>query len=153
MKILSEKENFVEIHGRDLVAKYVGWTAQVTKDKIRQADGGVLFIDEAYSLNSDSRGSFEDEAIATLIKEMEDKRDKICIILAGYENEMNELIMKNPGFESRIPFKIHFPDYSEEELYEIFKKMAKKENYKITSNVKEVLLEYFYIEKKNENSF
>lgn len=151
MKILSDKEVFVEVHGRDLVGRFVGWTAGQTKDKVKEAEGGVLFIDEAYSLNSHLRGSFEDEAIATLIKEMEDKRDKICIIMAGYENEMEELIKLNPGFESRIPFKIKFPDYSSEELYEIFKKMAKKENYKISNNIKDILLQRFEIEKKKEN--
>ena len=151
MKILSDKEIFVEVHGRDLVGRYVGWTAGQTKEKVKQADGGVLFIDEAYSLNSRWRGGFEDEAIATLIKEMEDKRDKVCIIMAGYENEMEELIKMNPGFESRIPFKIKFPDYSVQELYEIFKKMAKKENYRISNNIKEILLQRFEIEKKKEN--
>lgn len=151
MNILSKKGNFVEVHGRDLVAKFVGWTADETKSLINKAEGGVLFIDEAYSLNSDRRGSFEDEAIATLIKEMEDKRDRICVILAGYENEMAELIKRNPGFESRIPFKIHFPDYSEEELYEIFKVMAKSENYKISNGVKKIIMEYFEEEKNKEN--
>lgn len=151
MKILSDKEVFVEVHGRDLVGRYVGWTAGQTKEKVKDAEGGVLFIDEAYSLNSRWRGGYEDEAIATLIKEMEDKRDKVCIIMAGYENEMEELIKMNPGFESRIPFKIHFPDYSAEELYEIFKKMAKKENYKISNSIKKILLQRFEIEKKKEN--
>ena len=145
MKILSDKEKFVEIHGRDLIAKFVGWTAGQTKEKVKEAEGGVLFIDEAYSLNSDRRGCFEDEAIATLIKEMEDKRDKVCIIMAGYEKEMADLLMRNPGFESRIPFKIHFPDYTEDELYEIFAKMAKNERYKIGKNIKKPLAVIFKI--------
>lgn len=151
-KILSEKEKFVEVHGRDLIAQYVGWTAQETKNTVKQAENGVLFIDEAYSLKprDDHRG-FEDEAIATLIKEMEDKRDKLCIIMAGYTNEMDELLKANPGFNSRIQFKIDFPDYTEEELYEIFKQLAKKEKYKISSNIKQPLLEYFKIERKKEN--
>ena len=150
-EILSDKEKFLEIHGRDLVGQYVGWTAFETKRKIEQAMGGVLFIDEAYSLNSDTSGGFEDEAIATLIKEMEDKRDKICIILAGYKNEMKELIDRNPGFDSRIQFKINFPDYKEEDLYQIFKQMARDEKYLLTSNIKEVLLDYFSKEKKKYN--
>lgn len=149
--ILSQKEKFVEIHGRDLVAKYVGWTSANTKEKIKEADGGVLFIDEAYSLISDRRGGFEQEAIDTLLKEMEDKRDKVCVIMAGYQNKMQELIEMNPGFKSRIQFEINFPDYSSEELYNIFKSLCKKENYKISSNIKQILLQHFDMSKKEEN--
>lgn len=150
-EILSSEEKFVEVHARDLVGRFVGWTAQQTKDVIRRAEGGVLFIDEAYSLNSYWKGGYEDEAIATLIKEMEDKRDNICIILAGYEKEMKELIERNPGFESRIQFHIDFPDYTEEELYEIFKAMANEENYKLSSNLKSVMKKYFELEKQKPN--
>ena len=82
---------------------------------------------------------------------MEDKRDKICIIMAGYKKEMKELLDRNPGFESRIQFKIDFPDYTEEELYQIFKFMAKEEKYKVASNIKEPLLQYFTAEKKKHN--
>ena len=106
--ILSGSGEFLEIHGRDLVGKYVGWTAQKVHDTVEKAIGGVLFIDEAYSLVADRRGSFEDEAIAPLIKEMEDHRNEICIILAGYTDEMKSLIRLNPGFESRIQFTIDF---------------------------------------------
>jgi DNA polymerase III delta prime subunit len=141
-KILSTGE-FVEIHGRDLVGKYVGWTADEVKKCVNSAKGGILFIDEAYSLNSDRRGSFEDEAIATLIKEMEDNRDDLCVIFAGYQKEMKELLKRNPGFESRIQFYLNFPNYNEEELYEIFRNLAKKENYKISSQVKELLQNNF----------
>lgn len=117
---------------------------------MKRAKGGVLFIDEAYSLISDRRGSFEDEAIATLIKEMEDNRDDLCVILAGYQNEMNELIKLNPGFESRIQFYLDFPNYNEEELYQIFKNLAKKEGYKISSQIKEILKEDFKENNTNE---
>lgn len=141
--ILPGNGEFVEIHGRDLVAKYVGWTAQKVHDTVEKAIGGVLFIDEAYSLVSQYRGSFEDEAIATLIKEMEDHRNEICIILAGYTNEMKELIKLNPGFESRIQFTINFPDYSANELMQIFMGLCKKEKYKLASNCEEVLLKNF----------
>ena len=92
---------------------------------------------------SSTRGSFEDEAIATLIKEMEDHRDEICIILAGYTNEMKELIKLNPGFESRIQFTIDFPDYSADELMQIFNGLCKKEKYKLSANCEEVLIENF----------
>ncbi len=143
--------DFVEIHGRDLVAKYVGWTAQKVHSTVEKAIGGVLFIDEAYSLISDRRGSFEDEAIATLIKEMEDHRDEICIIFAGYTEEMNEFIKLNPGFESRIQFTINFPDYSEDELLKIFTGLCEKEHYKLSSACKKVLINNFKIAKSKEN--
>ena len=141
----------MEIHGRDLVDKFVGWTAQKVHDTVEKAIGGVLFIDEAYSLVSDRRGSFEDEAIATLIKEMEDHRNEICIILAGYTEEMRNLIQLNPGFESRIQFIINFPDYSVEELLEIFKRMCKKEKYKLSDSCKELLMNDFNIAKYEDN--
>ena len=149
--ILSGSGDFTEIHGRDLVDKYVGWTAQKVHNTVEKAIGGVLFIDEAYSLVSDKRGSFEDEAIATLIKEMEDHRDEICIILAGYTEEMKNLINLNPGFESRIQFTINFPDYNEEELLEIFNGLCKKEKYRLTNNCKEILIENFKKAKSKEN--
>lgn len=142
--------NFVEVHGRDLIARYVGWTAKEVQSYVRRAKGGILFIDEAYSLNSDRRGSFEDEAIATLIKEMEDKRDDLCVILAGYQNEMNNLIKLNPGFESRIQFYINFPNYNSKELYEIFKSLAKKEKYKLSNQVKNILYDTFEKDSSSE---
>lgn len=148
--VLSGSGDFVEIHGRDLVAKYVGWTAQRVHDMVEKAIGGVLFIDEAYSLVSEHRGGFEDEAIATLIKEMEDHRDEICIILAGYTNEMQNLIKLNPGFESRIQFTINFPDYNEEELLEIFTELCKKEHYRLSDTCNEVLINNFSIAKQQE---
>lgn len=141
--ILSGSGEFLEIHGRDLVGKYVGWTAQKVHDTVEKAIGGVLFIDEAYSLVADRRGSFEDEAIATLIKEMEDHRNEICIILAGYTDEMKSLIRLNPGFESRIQFTIDFPDYNEDELLKIFNGLCKKENYKLADAGKEILIDNF----------
>lgn len=150
-KILSNG-TFVEVHGRDLVGKYVGWTAKEVKKIIEKAKGGVLFIDEAYSLNSNDSGSFADEAIATLIKEMEDNRDDLCVILAGYQDEMAGLIKRNPGFESRIQFYIDFPNYNEDELYQIFKGLAQKEKYKLSSQVKEILLEDFR-NKRTSKSF
>ena len=150
-EILSSGGNFVEIHARDLVGKYVGWTSQKVHDIVQDAIGGVLFIDEAYSLVADRRGSFEDEAIATLIKEMEDHRDEICIILAGYTDEMENLIKLNPGFESRIQFTINFPDYNEEELLSIFTDLCKKENYKLSNTCKEILINNFNNAKNSEN--
>lgn len=149
--ILSGSGEFVEIHGRDLVDQFVGWTSKKVQKTVERAIGGVLFIDEAYSLVADKRGSFEDEAIATLIKEMEDHRRKICIILAGYTEEMQKLIELNPGFESRIQFTIEFPDYNEEELLEIFYGLCKKEKYKLPRNCKEILIDNFEKAKGEEN--
>ena len=149
--ILNSNGNFIEIHGRDLVDKYVGWTAQKVHRIVEKAIGGVLFIDEAYSLVSDRRGSFEDEAIATLIKEMEDHRNEICIILAGYTQEMKNLIKLNPGFESRIQFIINFPDYDEGELMEIFEKLCKDEKFKLSNSYIEILKNNFIEARKKEN--
>lgn len=150
-KILSGSGNFIEIHGRDLVDKYVGWTAQKVHNIVKEAIGGVLFIDEAYSLVSDRRGSFEDEAIATLIKEMEDHRSEICIILAGYTEEMKKLIKLNPGFESRIQFTINFTDYNENELLKIFESLCKNEKYRLSNSCKEILKNNFIKARENEN--
>jgi SpoVK/Ycf46/Vps4 family AAA+-type ATPase len=137
---------------QDLIGKYVGHTAPRTQAVIDRAKGGVLFIDEAYSLNpNDSKVDFGNECISTLIKGMEDNRDNLCVILAGYTEEIQQLLKANTGFESRIQFVINFPDYSEIELYEIFKKLCKKEKYTLSSNIKQVLLEHFKNVKKQKN--
>lgn len=153
--ILSDRNIFIEAQRSDLIAEYVGQTAIKTKKLINKAKGGVLFIDEAYTLGSyitDEKGrDYGAECIATLIKEMEDNRENLCVILAGYTNEMEHLLKVNSGFRSRIQFKVNFSDYSENELYEIFKKMAREDKYKISSNIKQTLLEYFKTEKTNEN--
>ena len=151
-KILSDENKFVEVDREKLVGKYVGWTASKTKEAVEEAKGGVLFVDEAYSLvNDDSHRDFGYEAIDTLIKEMEDNRDNLCVIFAGYTNEMEKLLKSNPGFESRIQFKIKFPDYTSKELYQVFAKLCHKEDYKLSSNIKEIIIKYFEDEKKKEN--
>lgn len=99
----------------------------------------------------DSHRDFGYEAIDTLIKEMEDNRDNLCVIFAGYTNEMEKLLKSNPGFESRIQFKIKFPDYTSKELYQVFVKLCHKEDYKLSSNIKEIIIKYFEDEKKKEN--
>ena len=151
-KILSDENKFVEVDREKLVGKYVGWTASKTKEAVEEAKGGVLFVDEAYSLvNDDSHRDYGYEAIDTLIKEMEDNRDNLCVIFAGYTNEMEKLLKSNPGFESRIQFKIKFPDYTSKELYQVFAKLCHKEDYKLSSNIKEIITKYFEDEKKKEN--
>lgn len=116
--------------------------------------GGVLFIDEAYSLSPNSDKDYGNEVIATLIKAMEDNRDNLCVILAGYSQEMEELLKANAGFESRIAFKIDFSDYTEAELYQIFKNMLKDEGFKLSRNCKQIVLDYFNNEINNsKNNF
>ena len=154
-KILSDKENFVEAQRNDLIGEYVGQTAPKTQRVIEKAIGGVLFIDEAYSIASyisDEAGrDYGAECIATLLKGMEDHRKELCVILAGYTNEMERMLNVNPGFESRIQFVINFPDYTAEELYMIFKGLCKKEEYKIAPNIKNYLVKYFEVAKKCKN--
>ena len=154
-KILSDKNIFVEAQRKDLIAQYVGQTAPMTQSMIDRSLGGVLFIDEAYSIASyiqdETGGDYGAECVATLLKAMEDNRDNLCVILAGYTEEMEHLLNTNPGFESRIQFKINFPDYTEEELYEIFKQLCRKENYKLSSNIKPFLIEHFNKAKQAAN--
>ncbi|MGN0144604.1 MAG: AAA family ATPase [Clostridium sp.] len=129
-----KKGHMVEVTRSDLVGQYVGQTGPKTIEKIKEAYGGILFIDEAYTLNSGSENDFGKEALAALIKEMEDNRDKLIVIMAGYTNEMKELMNLNPGLESRIKFNIEFKDYNEDELFKIFKSLCRKENYSISHN-------------------
>ena len=127
------KENkLLEVSSKDLVAEYVGQTAIKTYGVIERALGGVLFIDEAYSLSS-KNNSYNDEAIATLIKAMEDNRDNLVVIFAGYTKEMQDFIDSNSGIASRIGYTLNFKDYTEEELLEIFKGMVEKAGFKITN--------------------
>ena len=154
-QILSNKKNFVEAQRCDLIGAYVGHTAPMTQKMINKALGGILFIDEAYSISSyiQNKGSVDygTECISTLLKGMEDNRDNLCVILAGYTKEMQNMLKVNPGFESRIQFTIDFPDYSAESLYSIFKNLCSKEKYKVSNNVKEFLINHFNIAKNKEN--
>lgn len=148
--ILGEAK-LVETDGRGLLGKYVGETAPKTEAKINEAMNGVLFIDEAYGLlpSASAHGgstSYGEEAIAVLLKEMEDKRGQFCAILAGYRDEMESLLDANPGFKSRIQFILDFPDYSREELGEIAKMFLAKKRYVIEDSALERFLdviEYF----------
>lgn len=125
-----KKGHLLEVHRQDLVAEYIGQTAPKTKAKVAEALGGVLFLDEAYSLApGDSFRDFGLEAIATLIAEMENKRDEFAVIVAGYTDEMNHFLDQNPGMKSRINMYIHFDDYNPEELCRIFLAMAEQRGY------------------------
>ena len=144
--------HFIEVSREDLVAGYVGQTALKTKEIIEKAKGGVLFIDEAYSLNPrDSGKDFGAECIITLIKAMEDNRDNLCVILAGYTEDMEQLLNANRGFKSRIQFRLKFNDYTADELYQIFKRMVRDDGYKLSSNVKSVLVEHFERAKQRDD--
>ena len=125
------KENkLVEVERKDLIAEYIGQTAPKTAEVIKNAMGGVLFIDEAYSLTPTSERDFGGEAIATLIKAMEDHKDEFVVIFAGYKDEMKGFIDSNPGIASRIGYTFDFPDYNVDELYQIFDKKISKMGFK-----------------------
>lgn len=135
--------HLVETARADLVGQYVGETAQKTTQKIRSALGGVLFIDEAYSLVRDKSDPFGIEAVDTLVKAMEDNRDNLVVILAGYTDEMQELLKTNPGLKSRFNYFVEFPDYTPEELLQILKINAAGEGYQLAPECDEPLLSQF----------
>ena len=140
---LLSKGTIIEVGRKDLVGKYVGWTAPTIQKKFRQAQGGVLFIDEAYSLVDDRSGSFGDEAINTIVQEMENHRDDVVVIFAGYPDKMEQFLQKNPGLRSRIAFHVPFEDYDTNELCEIANLMAKKKGLKFADGVNKKLTEIF----------
>lgn len=143
--------NKVTVVGRsDLVAGYVGQTAALTKEKIDEAMGGILFIDEAYSLARGGENDFGSEAIDTLVKEMEDNRDKLIVVLAGYTDEMHELMKKNPGLKSRITNEIVFEDYNDDELLQIAEFTAKGSKYNLTENGKKAFMKRINEVKDNQ---
>ncbi len=126
-----KKGQLVETDRSGLVAEYVGQTAVKTNKIIDKAIGGVLFIDEAYTLAQGGEQDYGREAIATLLKRMEDDRDRLVVILAGYTNEIEEFINSNPGLRSRFNRYVHFEDYTEDELFQIFLLQAKKYDYQL----------------------
>lgn len=115
----------VEVGRGDLVGKYVGWTAKIVQAKFKAAKGGVLFIDEAYALADGRSGSYGDEAINTIVQEMENHREEVVVIFAGYPNEMEQFLQRNPGLRSRIAFHVPFEDYTTEQLCQIAQLMGK----------------------------
>ncbi len=129
----------VETDRSGLVAEYVGQTAVKTNRLIDSALDGVLFIDEAYSLLSESNNDFGHEAVSTLLKRMEDNRDRLVVILAGYGDEMQKFLDSNPGLRSRFSRHIVFPDYTTEELTEIFRLMASEQEYSVSNKALEKL--------------
>ncbi|MBR4588843.1 MAG: AAA family ATPase [Lachnospiraceae bacterium] len=138
------KGAFLEYTGRDLVAEFVGQTAVKTSSICRDSYGSVLFIDEAYSLyaSDQSKNDFGKEALTTLVSEMENHRDDMLIVMAGYTDEMDELMKGNPGLRSRMPYIIDFPNYTKEQLFEIYMLMVRK-HFEYTDELKEEAYNYF----------
>ena len=137
--ILSQGQ-LVETDRSGLVAGYVGQTAIKTQKKIQEAMGGILFIDEAYMLNQKDE-NFGQEAIDTILKAMEDHRDKFIVIVAGYTDLMKEFIESNPGLKSRFNKFFEFPDYTVDELQQIFELQCKKYQYKLTEEADKAVRE------------
>lgn len=146
-------DRLVEVDRSGLVSQYFGATAEKTKQVIASAMGGVLFVDEAYALGSSDVGNsdYGREAINTLVKAMEDSRGKLCVIFAGYKNEMEKMLSVNPGMRSRIPFVMDFPDYSRRELQEIAELMLEKQNYRISCEAMTQILDITDIRRKAPN--
>ena len=139
---LLSKGQLIETDRSGLVAGYVGQTAIKTQEVINSALGGVLFIDEAYTLSNGGDNDFGQEAIDTLLKAMEDRRDDLVVIVAGYDDLMDEFVHSNPGLESRFNRYIHFRDYTAEQLLDIFEGLCKKNQYKLSEEAKKVLIDH-----------
>ena len=153
MGILS-KGHLVEVDRSGLVAGYVGQTALKTQEIIKNSLGGILFIDEAYTLaRSDNGNDYGQEAIDTILKAMEDNRDDFIVIVAGYPQLMIQFIDSNPGLRSRFNKYIQFEDYSAEELIDIFKLMCKKSDIECTDEAIKYVEQLFkdLVTKKEEN--
>lgn len=145
---LLSRGHLVEVGRGDLVGKYVGWTAQTVQKRFEQAEGGVLFIDEAYSLVDGRSGSYGDEAINTIVQEMENYRDDMVVIFAGYPDRMEEFLQKNPGLRSRIAYHVPFSDYSVEELCSIAALAARKKGLHLDDQAQEKLASVFETARK-----
>ncbi|WP_047154143.1 AAA family ATPase [Aneurinibacillus tyrosinisolvens] len=131
-----EKGHLIEVERADLVGEYIGHTASKTRDIIKKALGGVLFIDEAYSLVRGGEKDFGKECIDTLIKSLEDDRKQLIVILAGYNEEMDYFLSCNPGLPSRFPIKLDFPDYPINQLIEIADSMCNEQAYHLSQEAR-----------------
>ena len=140
---LLSKGNLIEVGRGDLVGKYVGWTAPTIQKKFKEAQGSVLFIDEAYSLVDDRDGSYGDEAINTIVQEMENHRDDVVVIFAGYPDKMEGFLQKNPGLRSRIAFHVPFTDYNTDELCGIANLIAAKKGLILTDGARQKMASIF----------
>jgi probable Rubsico expression protein CbbX len=137
------RNHVVTVSRDDLVGQYIGHTAPKTKEVLKKAMGGVLFIDEAYYLyRPENERDYGQEAIEILLQVMEERRDDLVVILAGYKDRMDIFFKSNPGMASRVAHHIDFPDYGEGELYEIAQIMLKQMHYRLSDDAEEVLLDY-----------
>nr|YP_010619637.1 Rubisco expression protein [Tayloriella tenebrosa]WAX03650.1 Rubisco expression protein [Tayloriella tenebrosa] len=137
------KGHLLTVTRDDLVGQYIGHTAPKTKEVLKQAMGGVLFIDEAYYLyKPDNERDYGAEAIEILLQVMENQRDDLVVIFAGYKEKMDKFYESNPGLSSRVTNHVNFPDYTAHELLEIAKLMLEEQQYKFAADADEVLLDY-----------
>ena len=138
-----EKGHLVSVTREDLVGQYVGHTAPKTKDVLKRAYGGVLFIDEAYYLHRpENERDYGQEAIEILLQVMENDRDRLVVILAGYKDRMDEFFASNPGMASRVVHHIDFPDYTAAELMEIAQRMLERQDYRLSPAAEQAFREY-----------
>ena len=143
------KGHVVSVTRDDLVGQYIGHTAPKTKEVLKKAMGGVLFIDEAYYLyRPENERDYGQEAIEILLQVMENHRDDLVVILAGYKDRMDTFFQSNPGMSSRIAHHIDFPDYSENELVEIAGKMVGTMNYRLDDEARRAMDEYIHLRKQ-----
>ncbi|MDU4959696.1 MAG: AAA family ATPase [Sporomusaceae bacterium] len=131
-----QRGHIIEVERADLVGEYIGHTAQKTREQLRKAHGGILFIDEAYSLARGGEKDFGKEAIDCLVKGIEDRRGEVVLILAGYRQEMDRFLETNPGLRSRFPIHIDFADYSQQELLAIADLMCQRRQYRLSAQAR-----------------
>lgn len=144
------KGHLIEVERADMVGEYIGHTAQKTRELVRKALGGVLFVDEAYSLARGGEKDFGKEAIDTLVKAMEDYRNQFVLILAGYPLEIDQFLQTNPGLPSRFPIQIEFPDYSIDQLLQIGEQIVKERDYVLMPQTVFKLRQQLLQEKQND---
>jgi SpoVK/Ycf46/Vps4 family AAA+-type ATPase len=147
------KGHCVEVSRADLVAGYVGQTALKTTERIKEALDGVLFIDEAYALARQSMNDFGQEAIDTLVKAIEDHRDRLVVIVAGYPGPMEDFLLSNPGLNSRFASRVQFRDYATDELGKILENLAISEGYILSEAVHQKASQYFETQRRTEIHF
>jgi probable Rubsico expression protein CbbX len=139
----SEKGHLVSVTREELVGQYVGHTAPKTKDVLKRAYGGVLFIDEAYYLHRpENERDYGQEAIEILLQVMENERDRLVVILAGYRDRMDRFFQSNPGMASRVTHHIDFPDYAPDELMQIAQRMLERQDYRLSPAAEQAFREY-----------
>jgi probable Rubsico expression protein CbbX len=138
-----ERGHLVSVTRENLVGQYVGHTAPKTREVLKKAHGGVLFIDEAYYLHRpENERDYGQEAIEILLQAMESERDKLVVILAGYKDRMDEFFGSNPGMQSRVAHHIDFPDFTDEELMQIGELMLDQRAYRLSPEAREVFRDY-----------